>query len=142
MITAFIFLNTFIFLALAFLHLYWVIARKRGSTAVLPTASDSSEPAFKPGRVVTLMVAVSLFCCAWVIISNLKAVGWPFGRQYLRYTTLGISVVFFLRAIGDFRYMGAFKKIKDTPFARNDSRVFIPLCIVIGILNFLIALSN
>lgn len=141
MITVFIFLNTFIFLALAFLHLYWAIARKPGSTAVLPT-SYSSRPAFKPGRLVTLMVAVGLFCCAWVIVSNLTFVGWPFGQQYLRYTTLGISVVFFLRIVGDFHYMGVFKKIKDTRFARNDNRVFIPLCIVVGTLSCLIALSN
>jgi hypothetical protein len=53
-----------------------------------------------------------------------------------------IPSIFILRAIGDFKYVGFFKKIKDTEFAKADSKWFIPLCLTIGIFGILIQLMN
>ncbi|MFK8046240.1 MAG: DUF3995 domain-containing protein [Crocinitomicaceae bacterium] len=51
-----------------------------------------------------------------------------------------IPLVFITRALGDFNYVGIFKKIKDTDFAMADSRIFIHLCLTIGALGFAIQL--
>jgi len=39
-----------------------------------------------------------------------------------------------LRAIGEFKYLGFFKKIKNTEFAIADSKLFSPLSLAIGFL--------
>jgi hypothetical protein len=45
-----------------------------------------------------------------------------------------IAAVFALRAIGDFRYIGFFKRIRDTRFARLDTLAYSPLCAVLAVL--------
>jgi hypothetical protein len=50
-----------------------------------------------------------------------------------------LMTLFILRAIGDFKYMGFFKKIKNTKFGQNDTKYFAPLCLIIGILTLLVA---
>jgi hypothetical protein len=49
-----------------------------------------------------------------------------------------IAALFLLRAIGDFKYVGFFKSVSQTDFARLDSLLFTPLCLLIAIAAFLI----
>jgi len=58
----------------------------------------------------------------------------------LDYNYWFIPIIFILRAVGDFNYVGIFKKIKNTEFARADSKIFIPLCLIIGICGITIKL--
>jgi hypothetical protein len=46
----------------------------------------------------------------------------------------GLSFVFLLRAVGNLRIFGFFKTVMDTPFARWDTRLYSPLCLLIAIL--------
>jgi hypothetical protein len=50
-----------------------------------------------------------------------------------------ISVLFFLRAIGEFRYVGFFKSVTATTFAHWDTWAFSPLCLFISIAAALVA---
>ena len=52
------------------------------------------------------------------------------------YINLGwiLSVIFIIRAIGDFNFLGFFKKRKNTPFAIYDTIYFSPLCLVFGVI--------
>jgi hypothetical protein len=45
-----------------------------------------------------------------------------------------MAVVFVVRAVGDFHYCGFFKRVRDTAFARYDTLVYSPLCVVIAAL--------
>jgi hypothetical protein len=36
------------------------------------------------------------------------------------------------RAVGDFRYVGFFKRVRDSRFATLDTRVYSPLCFVLA----------
>lgn len=47
-----------------------------------------------------------------------------------------IPSIFLLRAMGDFKYVGFFKKVKDTKFGQKDSQIFSPLCLMIALLGF------
>ncbi len=51
-----------------------------------------------------------------------------------------ISLIFFLRAIGDFRYVGFFKKVRTTDFAYRDRWYFSPLCSIIATMGVLLEL--
>lgn len=51
-----------------------------------------------------------------------------------------ISSIFLLRAMGDFKYVGFLKKVRNTPFGEMDSKFYSPLFFTIGILGFAIEL--
>jgi hypothetical protein len=60
---------------------------------------------------------------------------WRFGLPLWLFKVglCGLAMIFALRAIGDFHWVGFFKSVRHTPFARNDTRFFSPLCVVIAI---------
>ena len=89
------------------------------------------KPAFEPGRISTLIVAAGLFGFAAV---HVRALGcFTTGSAYLAGIILLIIVaIFSLRSIGDFNYLGLFKKKKSSSFALWDTKLYIPLCILIA----------
>ena len=71
---------------------------------------------------------------AWLsFTSALKA-----GNLILIYGNLAIGIVMLVRAVGDFKYVGFFKKIEGTIFAQNDTRYYSPLCLLISLNAFYI----
>ena len=52
------------------------------------------------------------------------------GSWYVSTTRLGHA----LRAIGDFRYVGFFKRVRDSSFARLDTLAYSPLCAGLAVL--------
>lgn len=122
-----------IFSVLSLLHVYWGFGGKWGSTAVIPT-NVSSKPAMQPGIVSCLVVAVALFGVAGFVAIKAQWLPFKLPEWLLNYGCWMAAGVFFLRAIGDGKYVGFFKKIRHTTFAQNDTRYFSPLCIAIGLL--------
>jgi hypothetical protein len=52
---------------------------------------------------------------------------------YLPTLLLVLVAVFAIRALGDFKYVGFFKKVKNTDFAINDTKYFTPLCAFVAV---------
>ncbi len=127
------FLLFFIFLFLSSIHFYWVLGGKWGSGAVIPT-KDDSQAAMNPGIIATLIVAFGLlgFGILPLIISG--AIDFQLPRWLEKSALWIIAGIFLLRAIGDFNYVGFFKKRKQTKFGKNDTNYYSPLCLVIGLL--------
>jgi hypothetical protein len=50
-----------------------------------------------------------------------------------------IAVVFFVRAIGDFKWIGFFKRRTGTRFAALDSALYSPLCLSLAVACTLLA---
>jgi hypothetical protein len=50
-------------------------------------------------------------------------------------------MAFLLRAVGEFRLVGLFKRIRGTAFARWDTWLFSPLCLLIALAFFFVAAS-
>ena len=130
--------NTLIFSAIALLHFYWALGGKAISASVVPTTDSTGSFAFKPSPFATLVVAFGLVLFALVTLTPLRLFQEIISRDVVFYGNIGIATIFFMRAIGDFRYVGFFKKIKDTPFARHDTRYYIPLCLFISLNSSLI----
>ncbi len=70
--------------------------------------------------------------------SGLIASGLP--EWIMNYGGWIIPIIFLLRAMGEFKYVGFFKKVKNTEFGKLDTKYFSPLCLVIGILGIIIQL--
>ena len=111
--------------ALAAIHVYWAVGGKRGTAQVFPRLEG--KPAFRPGPAATLAVAGLLFfgsaISAGLVLQN-----------YRRNLMLAMALVFAIRAIGEFRYCGFFKKVTDSEFAYWDTRLYTPLCVLMSAL--------
>ena len=129
-----------VFLAIAILHFYWGLGGKWKINEAVP-ATQSGKKVLRPGPLACFVVAIGLMSFAIFVLirANILVIFlphwiWASGPWI-------IAAIFILRAIGDFKYIGFFKKIKQTPFGKNDSKFYSPLCLIIGILCVLLAIS-
>jgi hypothetical protein len=128
-----------IFAILSFFHLYWAAGGRFGGGAVIPTGGSSGERLFNPSPFGTILIAAALFAAMLVVLGRLKMWG-AFVPGWIFYSgTWVVTLLFLLRAIGDFRYVGFFKSVADTNFARLDTILFSPLCLFIAVIAFLIS---
>lgn len=126
MIPFLLILNTTVFIILSLLHVYWACGGQWALKYVGPQKADDGEDAFRPGTFMTLLVAVGLLLFALTNIFHLTRLS-PI-TDVPRYMLLVISIIFFIRVIGDFNYVGITKKVRNTVFARYDNRLYIPIC--------------
>jgi len=117
--------------ALALMHVYWALGGRVGKSAAVPEVGG--QEAFAPSPIATLAVAAALTFAASVvaIAGGLFRVG-NLGGLF-RVLAFGLGATFIARAVGDFRLVGFFKRVRGTRFARLDTTVFAPLCLVLGI---------
>lgn len=120
------------------IHLYWAAGGRWGSAVSVPEKTDGGA-LFRPRAPETVAVALLLLVATAALLTEggvvelLDAVG-------ISETICIVSAVaFFLRAVGDFNYMGFFKKVRHTAFGRNDTKMYSPLCLFLA-LSFLLAL--
>ncbi len=125
-----------IFLSISAIHFYWVVGGKWGLNVAIPTTKDGNAP-FQPGILPTLIVAFGLIGFALVSLANLELFDTFIAKKWIHYATYAIAIIFTLRGIGDFNYVGLFRKIKNTDFAKYDQRYYTPLCFFVAILAFL-----
>lgn len=124
-----------IFLFLSSLHFYWAFGGKWGSTAVIPTKNDNApQKALNPGIAATLIVATGLLAFGLLPLVITGFIHFPLPLWLQKSGLWIIAGIFGARAIGDFNYVGIFKKITHTKFAKNDTKYYSPLCAVISLL--------
>jgi Protein of unknown function (DUF3995) len=129
-----------VFFVLSAIHVYWGFGGRWAMADAFPTKEDGTSLEKVPGMVASFVVAVGLFAFGifYLIKSDILAISLP--TFLLSYGYWVITVIFLLRAVGDFKYFGFFKKIKTTPFGKKDSLIYTPLCLFIGFsTTFLIA---
>jgi len=126
------FLEGILFVMLALIHFNWVIGNSWGFAAALPT-KENGDRVLNPTKMDSAIVGFGLilFASFYFIKSSVIPVAMP--AVLLMYGGWVICLIFLLRAIGDFRYIGFFKKVKGTVFARMDTRYYSPLCLGMSI---------
>ncbi|VVP27513.1 DUF3995 domain-containing protein [Pseudomonas fluorescens] len=125
-----------IFAAIALVHVYWALGGEWAAVAAVPQVPQEGgtqlRPAFKPRGWLTLLVAAALMVIALLVCLR---VGWwlpQVHHQVLQWVISAIALLLFARAIGDSELVGFFKEIKGSRFARWDTWVYSPLCVVLG----------
>lgn len=98
-----------------------------------------------PEAFTTFIVALGLF--GFAVLVFLCSVDFDFViPKWLdivhKYGLWVIASIFILRTIGDFNYVGFFKKYKTTKFGLNDTKYYSPLCLTIGILTVMLELNR
>jgi hypothetical protein len=140
-VTIGVLINTTIFILLSALHFYWAFGGKIWYDEVLPTSSNGLHK-FNPTIGSSLFVAAGLLFLALITAGNHGLFDKHLRRVYFRYGALIIAIIFLLRAIGDFKFIGFFKKVKWTNFGVNDTWIFSPLCSLIFLLSMFIFIFN
>ncbi|TGK20781.1 DUF3995 domain-containing protein [Leptospira fluminis] len=130
-----------IFVFLGSMHFYWSFGGNWGSDSAIPQLELEGRPAFLPGVFSTFIIGLAFwFTAAWVLGFS-QIYPSPIGHRAHRIGLILVGAVFVLRSIGEFRYVGFFKKVKGTKFAYWDSRIYSPLCLLIGFLAFYLSFS-
>jgi len=119
-----------VFVILALWHFRMACLPHTGESAAVP--SVDGKPLFVPSRMATLLVGVALLGCAVLVgaATGLLWTGVP--HKLLSWASYGLALGLMARAIGDFRYVGLFKKVRGSPFARMDTRLYSPLCLLLA----------
>lgn len=124
-----------VFLLLAAIHFSWALGGVWGFEDSIPKTEDGKW-VIKPKKTDSAIVGTGLllFGIFYLIkgdMISLQLSGWT-----MIIATWLIPSIFLLRSIGDFKYIGFFKKVKSTEFAAKDSKYYSPLCLGIATIGF------
>ena len=128
---------TLVFLTIAIIHLYWLLGGNKWLDKVLPTDVKGNR-VLNPKKIETLIVTMVLCCFAFFYSLKLGFIYIELPELIMKYSGWIISSIFILRAIGDFKYVGFFKKIKQTEFGKLDTKYFSYISLCIGLIGILI----
>jgi len=124
-------LTALVLLAIGFLHVYWALAGPMASAVAVP--SIGGRASFKPTATATFAVAAALIIAAWQVAAQSRALPGLVPAWVTLWICRALAAIFVARAIGDFRLVGFFKTVKDTPFAYWDTRLYSPLCVLLAL---------
>jgi uncharacterized protein DUF3995 len=113
--------------ALAGLHFFWASGGRWGASVAIPELNGKA--AFTPTPMATMVVGALLLGAAGVALTAAGVRVLPLPLEVVRVGTGLLSAAFFLRVVGDFRYVGLFKRHQGTRFAQMDNLLYMPLCI-------------
>lgn len=126
-------INCFIFILLGGIHIYWLFGGSWGMNVAVPIHHDNNTRLFEPSKPSTLIVALGLFLFGGIDWAATRWIALDFPVSFLKYALLFIAVLFAIRCIGDFRYVGFSKRYKTSRFAVLDSRYYSPLCLFLAL---------
>jgi hypothetical protein len=113
-------------------HLYWAFGGRAGRTVALPQFESgqpivawSSPGSFAVGAMLTLIAALAL--AGGGVFSTPLPPGW------LRAILAILAAVFAARGLSWHRYFGLLKTVRATEFARFDTRIYSPLCLLLAL---------
>lgn len=129
-------LLSIVFFILSLIHFHWALGGSMGFDAALPT-DENGQRILNPRKIDSTVVGIGLgafglfyLCHSDIILCDLPVWMSKVGLWL-------IPVIFLIRGIGDFKYIGLFKKVKGTTFATMDTKLYTPLCWVIFVLGIL-----
>ena len=120
-------------------HFYWAVGGSLGRDAAVP--SRYGVPVIAPGPVGTALVGVALLAMSALVAAAGGLFKGPVPATLLRTGSGAVALVFLARAIGDFRYVGFSKRVHGSPFARRDTYLYSPLCLLLAALIAAVALG-
>jgi len=126
-----------IFIFLSAVHFYWAFGGKWGIDSAIPTTKESTR-VMKPPVVATIIVGIGLLSFALFYLVKTGLLSFDLPSWLFLYAGWVLPSIFLIRVIGDFKYVGLFKKIKSSKFARSDSKYFVPLCTFLAVAGFLV----
>jgi Protein of unknown function (DUF3995) len=132
-------LESAIFIILSGIHFNWALGGKWGLDKTLPT-NEKGEIVLNPKEKDSAVVGLGLLFFAFFYLVKVELIPFELPLWIMNYAGWIIAAIFILRAIGEFRYIGFFKQIRYTDFAKLDSKYYSPLCLFIGLIGIILEL--
>ena len=124
---------------IAAVHLYWAAGGTTWKAGAI--SSRGGVPVLSPGPLSTSLVGVALLGMA-VVVGSMAGLLPPFlPVGLLRGASAVLALVFAARAVGEFRYVGFFKRVRGSVFAGRDTFLYSPLCLLLAALIAFVALG-
>lgn len=133
------YLGVVLFLILCGAHFYWTAGGKRGLHVTVP--SIDNKFIFTPPAVVTFVIGFAFLLGAFVFLGRMGIISPLNPKPVYQWFPWFYAVIFLARAVGDFRFVGIFKKLKSTTFAYLDSILYIPVSLVLALCCSIIGLA-
>jgi hypothetical protein len=118
-------------------HLHWAFGGKLGFSVSLPQRPDGTPvmaqrlPLWRPAAG---GVALSLALLASLLLDLAGQVALPLPDELVRTALLIVGAAFVCRALIPNRYVGFFKTLRTTRWAKYDTRLYSPLFLFLGML--------
>ena len=125
--------------AIAVVHFYWGLLCMEGEAVLVP--EHEGQPVYTPRNSDFLDVAAALVLACVVVAARGELLHSPMPVAWTHAGTFAVGLVLLARAVGDFRYVGFFKRVRDTEFAEWDTRLFSPVSFLLGVGTLWIAIS-
>jgi hypothetical protein len=125
-----------IFIILSLIHFNWVLGGTWGFDNSLPT-NEQGERVLHPKKYDSAIVGLGLASFGIFYLLKSQIIEFPIYTWITTYGGWIIPSVFLLRALGEFKYLGFFKKIQNTEFGKMDTKFYSPLCLLLGILGII-----
>jgi len=115
-----------VLLAISLLHFHWAGGGHWMVDATIPSTVDG-KPLFSPTPKRTMLVAFGL--AAGSLVALERGFLWPgyLPPHFLNTGCWIFSAIFAARVVGDFHFMGLFRRVRGTRFSRMDGLVYTPL---------------
>ena len=125
------------FFILSAIHFHWAFGGKWGFENSIPT-NEKGEKVLNPKKIDSAVVGIGLsifgiFYLLKIGLFSIQLPGW-----ILSSAGWIISAIFIFRTIGEFKYIGFFKRVKNSNFAKLDSLFYSPLCLGIGLIGVIL----
>lgn len=102
----------------------------------------NGRPVFVPSAIATTAVGVGLLLCALLVLSAARIVAVGLPSRVLTSLCAALALVLLLRAVGDFRYVGFFKSVRGSRFAKMDTWCYSPGCVALSVAVAYVALHS
>jgi uncharacterized membrane protein YgdD (TMEM256/DUF423 family) len=116
----------------AVFHFYWGFGGQYGRHVAVPRREDGT-PLFVPTTAATLAVAVALALILVALAVYELRLNLFVPRGLLRLGMVFLAAAFLIRGLSWHPYVGLFKTVRTTDFARNDTFFYSPGCVATGL---------
>jgi Protein of unknown function (DUF3995) len=113
-------------------HFYWGFGGKFGIDVSLPQL-ESGKPAFKQTAIGAHLVGLLLVGSIVAVLSYSGHISLPIGSKYLQFFVGFLSLIFIARGLSWHKYVGLFKSVRTTRFAKYDTWQYSPLSLILGL---------
>ena len=128
------------FVVLALWHFRMAFSPASGLSSAVP--SSEGRPLFVPSPGATAAVGVVLFFFAILVAATGGLVHLGVSPRLLSWSSFALALGLLARAIGEFRYVGFFKRVRGSRFAKLDTLLYSPLCLFLAAGVALVAQHN
>ncbi|MCB9251889.1 MAG: DUF3995 domain-containing protein [Flavobacteriales bacterium] len=134
--------NANVLAALGILHLYWLFGGRVSIEYFFPVHSRIRKKSYKPSKLRLLIVALVLFFMSLFFIEQMTSFTKIFTPYSFKWGNRILVVAFTARAFGNFTYLGFTKSFKKGKFAKLDTYLYSPLCLLMALFTYLLSLTN